>query len=218
MENTPLSPDGFAAAMNVSRETLDRLKIYAALLAKYQSAVNLVGPATLLDPWRRHFLDSAQLFPLLPQPPPARQLQVLDIGAGAGFPGLVLAVLAVGAGRPIALDLVESDARKAAFLREAARQTGVAATVHHARLESVAPFPVDVITARAFAPLERLLRLVAPFLTVPGAHPLALLLKGRRAARELTEAAERWKMRVKSIPSVTEPGAVVLRIEDIARA
>ncbi len=214
MSETPLAPEGFAAVANVSRETLARLETHAALLVKYQKAVNLVGPDTLRDLWRRHFLDSAQLFPLLPE---VRPLRVLDLGAGAGFPGLVLALLAVGAGHPIALDLVEADARKAAFLREVARQTGAAATIHNIRLEALEPFAVDVITARAFAPLERLLTLAEPFLAVPGAHPALLLLKGRTAGEELTRTAERWKMRVETIPSITEPGAVVLRIEDIGR-
>ena len=129
----------------------------------------------------------------------------------------MLAILAVGAGRPIALDLVEADARKAAFLREVARQAGARGRIHNVRLEALEPFAVDVITARAFAPLERLLTLAEPFLAVPGAHPALLLLKGRTAGEELTRAAEQWKMRVETIPSITEPGAVVLRIEDIGR-
>lgn len=211
----PLSPEDFARATNVSRETLARLETYAALLGKFQKAVNLVGPETLADPWHRHFLDSAQILPLLPPCPPDRPLRLLDLGSGAGFPGLVLAIMAAGGGSPLNVRLVESDARKAAFLREAARQTRAPATVENKRLEDIAPGPVDVITARAFAPLPRLLEQAAPFLGPPA--PVLILHKGRHAQEELTRAGEGWKMRVVSIPSVTDPESVVLRIEDIQR-
>lgn len=211
----PLSPEDFARATNVSRETLVRLETYAALLDKFQKAVNLVGPETLADPWRRHFLDSAQVFPLLPPFPFDRPLDLLDLGAGAGFPGLVLAIMAAGTGQAMNARLVESDARKAAFLREAARRTETPITVENKRLEDIAPGAVDVITARAFAPLPRLLALAAPFLGPPA--PVLLLHKGRQAREELTRAGEGWKISCVSTPSVADPESVVLRIEDIQR-
>lgn len=211
----PLSPEDFARATNVSRETLARLETYAALLSKFQKAVNLVGPETLADPWRRHFLDSAQVFPMLPPIPPDRPMNLLDLGSGAGFPGLVLAILGAGAGQAMTARLVESDTRKAAFLREVARQTETAVTIENKRLEDIHPSPVDVITARAFAPLPRLLALAAPFLGPPA--PILLLHKGRHAQEELTRAGEGWKITAASIPSIIDPESVVLRIEDIKR-
>lgn len=200
-----MSPQDFAATTGVSRETLARLEAYGELLRKWQRRINLVAPDTLPDLWRRHMLDSAQLFPLLPPGPGA----VLDLGAGAGFPGLVLA--AMGAA-PV--HLVESDARKAAFLREAARVMGVAVTVHNRRIEDVAPFAVRAVVARALAPLPRLLQLAAPFLAQGG---VALFPKGARVDEELTAAHEGWNISLERVPSQTDATGVILRIEGIQR-
>jgi 16S rRNA (guanine527-N7)-methyltransferase len=153
----------------------------------------------------RHIDDCLQLVPLLP-PGAAR---AIDLGSGAGFPGLVLAI-ATG----IPFDLVESDHRKAAFLREAARATGAAATVHATRIEDVALPPAAVVTARALARLPRLLDLALPKLAPGG---VCLFMKGASAAAELTEAAPEWHMRVEQIPSRTESSATILRISEIAR-
>ncbi len=202
----PLSPEDFAAAADVSRETLVRLERYLALLVQWQARINLVGKSTLADPWRRHMLDSAQLAPLIPDG--ARVLA--DLGSGAGFPGLVLAAL-----RP-ALDvhLIELDARKCAFLREAARTMGVSVTIHAARIEAMTPFRADVVTARALAPLDRLLALAAPFLAPGG---VCLFLKGRGATAELTDSTKHWTMRAERIPSRSDDAGTVLRLKDIAR-
>jgi 16S rRNA (guanine527-N7)-methyltransferase len=207
------SPDG-----GVSRETRDALEIYEATLLKWQKAVNLVGPGTLQDVWHRHFLDSTQLAPLIPTRPDGAPTVILDIGSGGGFPGLVLAVLAAtGAlrGPAITVHLVEANTRKCAFLKEVARITGAQAVIHRSRVENLPPFPVDVVMARAFAPLPRLLDLAARFLNQPDCHPLGLFLKGRGVDEELTEARKQWKMRVETIVSMTDPEGVVLRIEDI---
>jgi 16S rRNA (guanine527-N7)-methyltransferase len=214
-----MTPEKFAAASNVSRETLVRLETYAALLTKFQNALNLVGPNTLADPWRRHFLDSAQLFPLLPGSAAdgGRGPVILDLGTGAGFPGLVLALMGEGAGTPFRVHLVESDSRKATFLKEVARRTGCPVTIHNLRIEAMKPFAVDAICARAFAPIARILRVSGHFLTLPGARPMLLLLKGRRATEELTAAEKGWKMRVESISSITGADAMVLRLRDITR-
>lgn len=205
-----LDAAGFAAATGVSRETRTRLESYADLLIRWNRTINLVAGPTLPDLWSRHMLDSAQLLPLLPPPPPDRPRVLLDLGSGAGFPGLVLAIL--GAGR---VHLVEADRRKAAFLREVARATGTPVTLHPCRLEALAPFAADVVTARGFAPLRRLLPLAAPFLrpAKPGAPGgVALLLKGRTAQAELTDAAETWHMQCEVFPSRTESAAQILRL------
>lgn len=185
---------------------MTRLEAYAAILRKWQRAVNLVGAATLPHLWRRHFLDSAQLFPLVPK----GATVLLDLGSGAGFPGLVLAMMGVPE-----VHLVESDARKCEFLREAARAAGVAGVVvHRARVADVPPFPVDVVTARALAPLDDLIGYAAPFLALGG---VCLFPKGKGAERELTMARKRWTFALACFPSVTDPAAKVLRLEGIRR-
>ena len=150
-----LGPQGFAEIFPVSRETLARLEAYAALLTQWSARINLLGRDTLPDLWRRHMLDSAQLLPLLPD----NTQSLIDLGSGAGFPGLVLAILGVPG-----VELVEADSRKAAFLREAARVAEAAVTIRPCRISAVPAHPVDVVTARALAPLARLLDLARPFL------------------------------------------------------
>ena len=214
----PLSAEAFRAATNVSRETLDRLERYAALLEKWNPAINLVARGSLADLWRRHMMDSAQLWPLLP-PLQGRPRRILDLGSGAGFPGLVLAIMGAAAGdaEPDAeVHLVEVDNKKAAFLREAARIAEASVTLHVQRIESLAPFPVDAVTARACAPLSRLLDYAAPFLRLyqPGEPPpVGLFLKGRDVDRELTEAREKWSIEAELLPSRTDAAARILRIQ-----
>ncbi|WP_158047738.1 16S rRNA (guanine(527)-N(7))-methyltransferase RsmG [Skermanella pratensis] len=190
----------------VSRETRNRLQVYADLLRKWQPAINLVGPRTLPHLWTRHFADSAQLHPLVP--PGARTL--VDFGSGAGFPGLVLAILGVPE-----VHLIESDQRKAAFLREVARATGATATIHAVRIEQVEPFPADVVTARALAPLANLLGFAAPFLA-PGS--ICLFPKGQQAEDEVSIAAKTWNITVDRIQSVTDSSASILRVSEVSRA
>jgi 16S rRNA (guanine527-N7)-methyltransferase len=195
----PLSPDDFAALTGVSRETRDRFAAYADLLVRWQPAQNLVAASTLKDLWRRHFLDSAQLLPLLPPAGP-----VVDLGSGAGFPGLALALL----GAPD-VHLIESNARKCAFLREAARVSGTTVTVHHARIETVTGLAAAAVTARALAPLTRLLDLARPLLAPDG---VCLFLKGAGLRKELTEAEKRWNMQLESVASIADTSGNVLRI------
>jgi 16S rRNA (guanine527-N7)-methyltransferase len=179
----------------------EKLQTYAALLRKWQPSINLVGRSTLNDLERRHFEDSLQLLPLLP--PHTRTL--LDIGSGAGFPGLVIA-----AERPdLTVVLVEADQRKVAFLMEVARTIAPNAAVKAARIESLAPFPVDVVTARALAPLPKLLSWAAPFAADPA---ICLFHKGATVGAELTEAQRDWMMDVQRVPSVTAPEASILRV------
>jgi 16S rRNA (guanine527-N7)-methyltransferase len=197
---------GFAEATGVSRETLGRLQRYAELLRAWNERVNLVGKGTLADLWRRHMLDSAQLFPLLPEG--ARVL--VDLGSGAGFPGLVLAAMGV----PI-VHLVESDARKCAFQREAARTMGIPATVHNTRIETAPSIAADVVTARALAPVDELLDMVARF---AAAHTICVFPKGRTAQDELTHAGKRWTIDASLVPSRSDPEGSVLLIRRFSLA
>ena len=205
MSAAPLGAEGFAAATGVSRETRQRLEAYAALLVAWSARINLVGRATLDDLWRRHFLDSAQLLPLIP--PGAGSL--IDLGSGAGFPGLVLAIL----GAP-GVELVEADSRKAAFLREAARITGVAVTIRGCRIEAVPPHEVDIVTARGCAPLDRLLALGERFI---GRQTVCLFPKGARAEEELTAIGKAWTMSVSRHPSRADPAGSVLLLQQVIR-
>jgi 16S rRNA (guanine527-N7)-methyltransferase len=198
------APD--AVLSGVSRETRARLNTYAELLRKWQRSINLVGPRTLDDLWNRHFIDSAQLMPLIPST--ARVL--VDFGSGAGFPGLVLAILGMAQ-----VHLIESDQRKATFLREVARATGTAITVHTKRIEQVTPFPADVVSARALAPLSDLLGYAAPFI---GPDSLCLFPKGQMVEDELTAASKTWNMNIDRIQSVTDPSATILRVSQVSRA
>lgn len=220
IDPTMFDPTMFDPGGNVSRETRGAFERYETLLKTWQKAVNLVGRGTLGDIGHRHFLDSAQLLPLIPPNPGGAPVRLLDIGSGAGFPGLVLAILAAkedSFGLRLEVHLVESNARKCAFLREVARATGTAVDIHRSRVEDLAPFPVDIITARGLARLPRLLALIEPFFGHPGRSPLGLFLKGRTVDEELTQARKQWKMRVESIASMTDPEGVVLRIEDVVR-
>ena len=192
---------------NVSRETISALETYAALLRKWQKAINLVSGSTLDDVWNRHFLDSAQLLPLLP----GGDGHITDLGSGAGFPGLVLALLT---GRPT--HLIESDQRKAAFLGEVARATGCAGRVqiHAARVEALKSWISPVVTARALADLTQLLDWASPFLSTAS---VCVFPKGAKAEDELTAALRVWKMTVERVRSVTDPTGLILRLSHLER-
>ena len=205
-----LTPDAFQERSGVSRETRARLEAYLALLRKWNRRINLVSRASLEDVWRRHVLDSSQLMAYLPPPPAGRPRVLLDLGSGAGLPGLVLAIL--GAGE---VHLVEADGRKAAFLREAARLAEAEVEIHACRIEAVKPFPADVVTARALAPLPRLLALAAPFLAPQGR---GLFLKGAQAEAELAAARKDWDFSMESHPSCTYGSGHILVIGVNGRA
>ena len=192
----------FAQTTGVSRETLERLSLLRDLITEWQSRVNLIGRATFRDIWRRHFLDSAQLVGMAP-----RDATWLDIGSGAGFPGLVVAICA-GA----RVHLVEADSRKCAFLREAALRTDAPVEVHNARIEDLGPVGAGVITARAVAPLRRLLDLCSRHI---GPSTLCLFPKGRSVGSELTEASKYWKLSLETVESVSDPSGRILRIKGV---
>ncbi len=200
-----LDAEGFQAETGVSRETLDRLIVYAELLAKWQRRINLVGRSTLNELWRRHMLDSAQLLPLIPDG--ARCL--VDLGSGAGFPGLVLAILGIPE-----VHLIESDGRKAAFLREVSRETSTPLHIHVSRIEQIEPFVADVVTARALAPLPKLLDLAGPF---TGRQTVLLFPKGQDVDRELTEATKHTTMHIDFVPSRVHESGIILRFSGTDR-
>jgi 16S rRNA (guanine527-N7)-methyltransferase len=203
--------EAFQAATGVSRETLDRFSLWRARLEETNAHTNLVGRSTLTDFWRRHALDSWQLLDLAPD-----ASRWADLGAGAGFPGLALAFGLMERGVSGAEVLcVESIAKKAAFIRSVARETGAPVTVLADRVEHLDPVPpVDVVTARAMAPLPKLLGYVQPFVE-KGA--IALLPKGARHGEELTAARKSWTFDLEVIPSATAPEAAILKIRTLTR-
>jgi 16S rRNA (guanine527-N7)-methyltransferase len=203
-------PESFAEEFSVSRETMARLERFAALLKHWQRAINLVSAASAAPLWRRHMLDSAQLLPMIPRE--ARTL--VDIGTGGGLPGLVLAILL--ADRPaFKAHLIESDRRKAAFLAVAAGETGAPIEVHAVRAELAPSLRADVVTARACAPLGKLLSYAARFW---GPGTIGLFHKGRESAHELTQARESWTFEVKSVASRSDPSGTILQVRTLERA
>ena len=200
----PFGPEEFAAQMGVSRETLARLKAYADMLTDWNERHNLIARSTLPDLWRRHFWDSAQLAPLIPHT--AKTLA--DLGSGAGFPGLVLAVL-----RPdLAVTLHEATTKKCAFLQAAAERMGLHVTIENARMEDLPPRPFDVVTARACAPLPQLLEYAHRFMSP---NSVCLFLKGQNVGSELTEAAKYWNIKVSQVPSQTDPSGAIVTVREL---
>lgn len=194
---------------NVSRESLAALHTYVDVLRTWQTKINLIGPSTVETVWTRHILDSVQLMDLLPRD----CRRIAELGSGAGIPGLVLAIAA-----GLEADLYESNTKKAAFLREAIRRTRARAEVHQVRLESLANEPnlptVDVVVARALAPLPQLLDYAAPFLR-QGA--IGLFHKGQDVDLELTEATKYWKLDVTKHGSACDSRGVILEVRGATR-
>lgn len=203
------SVNDFAAEIDVSRETLDHFTQWQALLNKWNRTINLVSPAALDGFWLRHALDSWQLAAHLPG---NKGVDCLDLGSGAGFPGLAVAIACQqrGAGQ---VTLVESAGKKANFLRTVIRELGLPATVWADRAEKLPARPYDVITARAFAPLPRLLTYAQPFW---GEGTKAILLKGQNAPEELTEAKKYWTFNVKMQQSRSDENSDILMIEGLS--
>jgi 16S rRNA (guanine527-N7)-methyltransferase len=196
--------------MPVSRETLSRLDHFVELLLARNQITNLIADSTVPHVWTRHVADSLQLVSL------AQGRAWADLGSGGGFPGLVIAC-ALAEHDSGVVHLIESRDRKAVFLRDAVRAVGAPAVVHRARVEEFVPKlePVDVVTARALAPLPKLLEYVEP-LVAKGAK--ALLMKGQDVETELTYAAKYWKIRSEIIPSKTDPSGRILVVFELARS
>lgn len=203
------APDWFQERVHVSRETIHRLERYAALLIEWQARFNLIGPASLPELWTRHFLDSAQLLSLIP--PDAKRL--IDIGSGAGFPALALAILLMD--RPgFEVVLIESTQKKCRFLETVISETGAPARVHCGRAETAALPKADVITARACASLRELLDYAVRFV---GRQTVCLFPKGRSFQDELTDACRFWKMRYDLVDSQTDPQSRIIVIRSLTR-
>lgn len=208
---TRLPPDLEGLFPDVSRETIGRLEAYAELLVRWSARISLVGRSTLGEMWRRHFLDSAQLEALRP----AGEGHWADLGSGAGFPGLVVAIMARERAPGMRFTLVESDSRKSAFLAAVVQATGAAAAVVTGRIERIPPLAADVISARALAPLPKLLGLARRHLAPGGA---CLFMKGRGHGGEIERARGLWRFKCRRIPSGTDGAAAILEIGDIRRA
>ncbi|MCG7493941.1 16S rRNA (guanine(527)-N(7))-methyltransferase RsmG [Thalassobius sp. Cn5-15] len=195
--------------LDVSRETLDRLHAYVALLEKWNPHINLVARSTLSRIWERHFVDSAQIFGYAPE----YADHWVDLGSGGGFPGLVVATLSLELRPDMQVTLVESDTRKATFLRTVIRELGLKATVIDQRIEAIRPLNADVLSARALADLTMLLSFADQHLSETG---IALFPKGATWEKEVQDALQTWRFSSERFTSKTESEAVVLRIREVS--
>ncbi|MCA0962577.1 16S rRNA (guanine(527)-N(7))-methyltransferase RsmG [Salipiger bermudensis] len=200
--------DARLPGLDVSRETQERLHHFASMLEKWSPKINLVAKSTLADGWNRHIIDSAQVFELRNKD----EGFWADLGAGGGFPGLVVAILAHELAPKLKVALVESDQRKAVFLRSVLRETGVSADVKVARIEQLAPLEADILSARALADLPKLLSFSKRHLAPDGQ---SVFLKGATWQDEVAEARKSWNFHVVQRTSITDPNAVVLTIGEL---
>lgn len=193
----------------LSSDSRSHLQSLVVLLEKWNPAINLVAAASLTDVWRRHIADSAQILAHLPD----HARTWLDLGSGGGFPGLVVAILAKEKAPDLCVELVESDQRKCVFLQTAVRSLGLAATVTRSRIEALTPRRADVISARALAGMDQLLRYCQPHLAPGG---ICLFLKGAHVETELAEAEKSFKFNLKLFPNEIDNAGFVVRIADLA--
>ncbi len=203
--NTPLTVEAFAQRTGVDRSVCDSLERYADILKKWQKRFNLVGTSTVNDLWSRHFLDSAQLASLISDD----QGAIVDMGSGAGFPGLVLSIMGINN-----IHLVESDASKTEFLRQVIRETSASATLHRTRIELYDGPKATIVTSRACAPLSRLLDYAAG---ICAANARLLFFKGRNWQAELTESQTAWHIDYQGHASCTNPDGIILEINEFKR-
>ena len=197
-----MTADEVGKLLNVSRETLCQFEAYLVLLEKWQRRINLVADSTMADVWQRHILDSAQLVNFYP----LDTKKVLDVGSGAGFPGLVLAIMG-----NVEVDLVESDQRKAIFLSTVVRSLGLPAKVYNQRIETLPNLAPDVITARALAPVPKLMKLIENQISL---DTVCLFLKGASVEDELTELQTYSTMVSVNHPSLSGANGVVLELKN----
>lgn len=195
---------------DVSRETLDRLRIFESLVKKWTKAINLVSRGDISKIWDRHILDSAQIYPYLPE-----SLSIYsDFGSGGGFPSIVLAALLYGENPDIEINLIESDGRKAAFLRTALRELKVPGMVWGKRVQEINLSPARVVTARAVAPLADLLSMAQ---TLINNETICFFPKGVNWKKEVEVARKQWSFDLKVINSRTQSDAVILELGSIER-
>jgi 16S rRNA (guanine527-N7)-methyltransferase len=204
-----MTTEALLERLNVSRETFDRLKIFEQVLLKWNPKINLVSRNSLDDLWTRHIIDSVQVFRCVSPPN-----HWVDMGSGGGLPGVIVAIMAAEESPNTKVTLIESDQRKSAFLRTAARECGAKLTVISKRIEQADPQNADVLSARALADLSLLLKFSERHLSPTGT---ALFPKGANWKKEVDNARQRWRFDFEPITSLTEPDAVVLKIEGVAR-
>jgi len=195
---------------NVSRETSERLKIFRDLLTKWNSKINLVSPSSLPNLETRHFKDSSQVLDIAP----THFEDWVDLGSGGGFPGIIVAILCAELRPKVCFKLIESDRRKCAFLRSVSRETGVLVEIIDERIEDIPPLHAEVISARALAPLSKLLEYSERHLAPEGT---AIFLKGEQWQEELRDAQSRWKFKCDAFNSSTSTQARILRVKEISR-
>jgi len=194
---------------SVSRETLDRLQSYEAMLQRWNRRINLVGRNDNSDFWTRHILDCAQLVMHVDHAE-----KWIDLGAGAGLPGLVCAIVSNELSPKTRFTLVESDQRKSIFLTQAAAHLGINIDVKRDRIEAIDPEAFDVISARALAPVSNLFNYAE---RLSHSQTIMLFLKGRHVSQELTEASENWHSLVETHPSLSDPSGKILKITKLQR-
>ena len=202
-------PQEFLKDTNVSRETLEKLIHYADALVKWQKAKNLVANSTLDDRWRRHFLDSAQLFSHIRGVHGDKLISIVDIGSGAGFPGLVLSIMGLGTAH-----MVEANGRKCVFMNQIVRATGADAHIHNVRIESFDAAEIDLIVSRACAKINQLLAWSEPLISKTTE---LWLLKGEGVEEELTQAKSSWNMKVDRFESLSSETGTVLRLSELKK-
>ena len=200
----------FQSQVDVSRETFERLEAYVALLTKWNTAINLVSPSTISQIWSRHILDSAQIYGLAPENPNIW----CDLGSGGGLPALVVSIMAKDIRPGLSMTCIESDLRKATFLRTVARELDLKLTVRSERIEKAEPQSADILSARALAPLNALCGFAKRHLKPGG---VAIFPKGENYRQEVHEALENWSFQLDTYPSKTHPNAVILKIGEISR-
>lgn len=201
----------FQERFGVSRETIESLQAYAALIVKWNKVINLVAKSTVDDLWARHFVDSAEAF----KASGATDGNWTDLGTGGGFPGMVAAIMAKELSPNIVVTCIESDIRKCEFLRTVSRATEVKVNILSRRIEESPPQNATVVSARALAPLSKLLGYVERHIANDG---VAILLKGENWQGEVEAALETWTFSVENHKSLTHPDSVILKIGDLARA
>lgn len=202
--------DQLVAGQSVSRETYDGLRAFNDLVVKWTPKINLIAPSTIPDLWERHIVDSAQLYQFAPD----SFYHWVDLGSGGGFPGIVMAIFGKTLAPEAKFTLIESDQRKATFLRTAARELSLNATVLTARIDEAPPQDADVVSARALAPLSMLFEMTSHHLQPEGQ---ALFHKGKTAATEIAEARRNWSFTLEQRDSFTDPAARLLLIQRISR-
>lgn len=205
LQHAPLTINEFQDVTQVSDEILNNLRKYKNTLTQWQKKINLVSQKSLNDLWRRHMLDSAQLFSYLEN----IEKPIIDLGSGAGFPGLVLAVMGLKD-----IHLVESDNRKCTFLQEVSAQTNAHVTIHNIKIEKMAAIHAGAVIGRALAPLESLLGYATPLLADDG---FCVFLKGQKVEEELTLCQKNWMMQIQRNDSLSDPTGVILKIDNVSR-